>query len=419
MTTTTETTQAAEVSKVRAFLSRRRNILLLVALGLVLLAAARTISGASYLTAAGTVSAAIAAAVPIAMAGLGGLWSERSGIVNIGLEGGMILGSFGAGLIGWQYGGWAGVAAGVTFGLIGGLLHAIASVTFGVDQIISGVAINILALGATQYLASAFLAGVPGGGSTQSPPISSVGDVSVPGVDALLAPVEARGWFLVSDLAGIVRGALTSVSWLTVLAVVLVVATYIILWRTRFGLRLRFCGEDPYAAESLGIKVRLYKYVGVLMSGALAGFGGAFLAVVAANIYREGQTGGRGFVGLAALIFGNWKPGGMAMGATLFGYVDSLQLRSDAGARALILFVAFLLLAAAVYLLWKRRKISWMVTIVLSIAMFWWFMTTTSMPPQVTFVAPYVTTLVVLSVAGTRFRPPKADGVVYRKGEGD
>lgn len=419
MTITATTVPPAGEAKATRRRPSARTIVLLFAGAFILLSLARTLSGAAALTSAGTIAAAVTAAVPIAMAGLGGLWSERSGVVNIGLEGGMILGSFGAGLIGWHYGGWAGVLAGVFFGLIGGLLHAVATVTFGVDQIISGVAINILALGATQYLASALLSGVPGGGSSQSPPIPPVGTVSVPWVGDFLASIEARGWFLVSDLAGVLGGIVVDVSWLTVVAALLFVATYWVLWKTRFGLRLRFCGEDPYAAESLGIRVLRYKYVGVAMSGALAGFGGAFLAVVAANIYREGQTGGRGFVGLAALIFGNWRPGGLAAGAGLFGYIDSLQLRSDSGARAFLLFLAFMLVAAAVYFLWKRRKISWTLTVVLSVALFWWYLSTTSLPPQVTFIAPYVTTLVVLSVAGTRFRPPKADGLVYRKGEAD
>ena len=112
------------------------------------------------------------------------------------------------------------------------------------------------------------------------------------------------------------------------------------LWRTAFGLRLRSCGENPVAAESLGVNVYQYKYIAVIISGALAGLGGAFLAIVAAGIYREGQTGGRGFIGLAAMIFGNWRPGGLAAGAGLFGYTDALQLRSGAEAvHALLLLV--------------------------------------------------------------------------------
>ena len=111
-------------------------------------------------------------------------------------------------------------------------------------------------------------------------------------------------------------------------AVLLFVGTFFVLWRTSFGLRLRSCGESPVAAESLGVNVYRYKYMAVLVSGGLAGLGGAFLAMVASHIYHDGQTGGRGYIGLAAMIFGNWRPGGLPMGAGLFGYTDALQLRS-------------------------------------------------------------------------------------------
>src|SRR5690348_1407446 len=126
----------------------------LMALGLLvfLLSVVRVVSGADDLTSSGTVSAALALSIPIAMAGLGGLWSERAGVVNIGLEGMMIMGTWGAGWAGYQWGPWSGVLAGAAFGAVGGLLHAIATVTFGVDHIVSGVAINILGLGVTQYL---------------------------------------------------------------------------------------------------------------------------------------------------------------------------------------------------------------------------------------------------------------------------
>src|SRR5206468_1205190 len=131
------------------------------------------------------------------------------------------------------------------------------------------------------------------------------------------------------------------VSALTVIAVLLVPATYLLLWRTPFGLRLRSCGENPKAAESLGVNVYLYKYYGVMISGGLAGLGGVFLSMVASSIYREGQTGGRGFIGLAAMIFGNWRPGGLAAGALLFGYTDAAQLRRGSeSVHALLVLVA-------------------------------------------------------------------------------
>jgi len=131
-------------------------ILMIVAGALLLVAAVRVISGSDQLTSEGQVSAALSLAVPIGLAGLAGLWSERSGVVNIGLEGMMILGTFGAGWIGWQSNPWLGLLCGVGFGVLGGLVHAVATVTFGVDHIVSGVAVNLLALGITQYLAKLF-----------------------------------------------------------------------------------------------------------------------------------------------------------------------------------------------------------------------------------------------------------------------
>ncbi len=394
----------------------RYRILMLVALGLVALSAVRTISGAGDLTSGGTVSAALTLAVPIGMAGLGGLWSERAGVVNIGLEGMMILGTFGAGWIGWQHGPWLGLLAAIAFGAVGGLVHAVATITFGVDHIVSGVAINILGLGVTQFMARVLLDGTPGGGQSQSPHIPSLPAPSIPGAADLLNPLEGHHWFLISDLAGILRGLTTNVSVLTLVAVALVVATYFILWRTAFGLRLRACGEDPYAAESLGVKVYLHKYAAVVMSGALAGFAGAYLAIVASGIYREGQTGGRGYIGLAAMIFGNWRPGGLVAGAGLFGYTDAMQLRNADAVHALLLVVAVLLAGLALYALWQRRVVAGVVSAVFALLSLFWYLESDQLPQQITFMTPYITTLLVLALASQRLRMPKADGLVYRRG---
>ena len=145
-----------------------------------------------------------------------------------------------------------------------------------------------------------------------------------------------RHWFVVSDIASVVAAVTTDLSWYVVLVAFLVVGTGWLLWRTTFGLRLRSCGENPAAAESLGVNVYRYKYVAVLVSGAFAGLGGGFLALVSSSGFTSGQTNGRGYIGLAAMIFGNWLPGGTTLGALLFGYTDSLNLRgeSDGGACA-------------------------------------------------------------------------------------
>lgn len=173
---------------------------------LAILATARALSGANELTSIGTIQATLVAAVPIAMAGLGGLWSERVGVVNIGLEGMMILGTFGAGWIGWQHGPWAGVLAGVLMGALGGLIHAIATVTFGVDHIVSGVAINILALGGMAFLGTLLLSGTPGGGESQSPPVRSLGTFDLPGFSQIGSWLGEQGWWLISDLGNVLAG---------------------------------------------------------------------------------------------------------------------------------------------------------------------------------------------------------------------
>ncbi|MEV5413944.1 ABC transporter permease [Thermopolyspora sp. NPDC052614] len=418
-------TEAAPAKPVESAAPRRFRmtwqVLLLGLLGLlVLLSIARVVSGANDITSGGTFNAAIGLAVPIGLAGLGGLWSERAGVVNIGLEGMMIFGTwFGA----WgalQFSNpWAGVIAGAVGGALGGLLHAIATVTFGVDHIISGVAITMLGQGVTQYLSKLIFEGMPGGGETQSPRLPAPERVSIPGIGQPLQSLESHGWFLVSDLAGLLRGITQNVSLFTIVAILLVPLSFWLLWRTAFGLRLRSCGERPVAAESLGVNVYYYKYVAVVISGALAGLGGAFLSLVAAGIYREGQTGGRGFIGLAAMIFGNWRPGGLAGGAALFGYTDALQLRQGgASVHALLLVIALLLVAFAIYQFTRQNRTrAAVITAVCAVAVFVLFAVTDTVPEQFTSFTPHLATLLVLSLASQRLRMPAADGLPYRRGQ--
>jgi simple sugar transport system permease protein len=394
-------------------------ILLALAVLIVVLSVVSALAGAEDLTSSGTIGAALALAVPIGMAGLGGLWAERAGVVNIGLEGMMILGTWGAGWAGYQWGPWTGVLVGVLMGAIGGLVHALATVTFGVDHIVSGVAINILGLGVTQFLSVVAFEGVTGGGESQSPPIADIAEISIPGVAEPLLELQEKQIFLISDIAGIARGLFTGVSLLTVVAILLVIGTYFVLWRTAFGLRLRSCGESPIAAESLGVNVYLMKYVAVIASGAFAGIGGAFLAIVAGNGYREGQTAGRGFIGLAAMIFGNWRPGGLAAGAGLFGYTDALQLRRGGeNVHALLLLVGVLLVGAAIWLAVRRQLLPAVILSGAGALFLVWFLFTDELPEQFTTMTPYVTTLLVLALASQRLRMPAADGQPYRRGEG-
>ncbi|MFI1967356.1 ABC transporter permease [Streptomyces pathocidini] len=400
-------------------------ILLIVAGLLLALSALRALTGADDLTSSGQYGGALGAAVPIGLAGLAGLWSERAGVINIGLEGMMILGTFGAGWIGWQYGPWWAVLAGVGLGALGGLIHAVATVTFGVDHIISGVAVNILALGFAQYLAKMWFgaegsaAAAAGGNDKQSPPMEGLGSFSVPGLSGRLGSVEKHDWFLVSDAAGIVRGLVTEVSWLTLIAAGLFVATFFVLWRSPFGLRLRSCGESPVAAESLGVNVYRYKYAAVLISGGLAGLGGAFLAVVSSHFYQDGQTGGRGYIGLATMIFGNWRPGGVALGAGLFGFTDSLQLRGGGETvHALLLLLAVLLVGLVLWGLRSGRLKQALTAGGIAVLMAVWYLFTDTVPVEVVDATPYVTTLLVLAFAAQRLRAPRAIGKPYRKGQG-
>ncbi|MDX2675553.1 ABC transporter permease [Streptomyces sp. NY05-11A] len=394
-------------------------LLLIIAGVLVLTSAVRLITGADGITSTGQMSTALRLAVPIGLAGLGGLWAERAGVVNIGLEGMMILGTWFGAWAGYQWGPWTGVAFGIIGGALGAVLHAIATVTFNVNHIVSGVAINILALGTTRYLSKFTFEGVQGGSSKQSPPIDSLGTFDIPGLSGWLDTLNEKHWFLISDIAGLVGGLITDLSPLTVIAVALVPGTWWVLWRTAFGLRLRSCGENPIAAESLGVNVYKYKYIAVIISGGFAGLGGAFLSIVASNVYLDGQTAGRGYIGLAAMIFGNWMPGGLALGAGLFGYTDSLNLRGGTtNVHALILLLAILLVFGAAYLAWQKKYVPAVITALVSALMFIWYVGTDEVPRQVVTAAPYVVTLLVLSLSAQSLRMPKADGMPYRKGQG-
>jgi simple sugar transport system permease protein len=384
---------------------------------LLFLAILEQITGAHDLTSSGTIAATLVATTPIMLAGLGGLWSERSGVVNIGLEGMMILGTYGAGYFGYHYGAWAGVAGAVMMGMIGGLLHAIATVIFGVDHIISGVAINIIALGAVQYLASNTFVGLPGGGSTQSPKIPDVPTITIDSLSNKLGDIEDNDTFFISQLASLLRALCTNLSTLVLISLGLLILTWFILWRTSFGLRLRSCGESPVAAESLGVHVLRYKFVAVLVSGGLAGLGGGVLAMVASSNYRDGQTGGRGYIGLAAMIFGNWRPGGLLVGSGLFGYTETLGLRQGGtSVHALLLAVAILALALALNQLRHGDRLAAVVIGVVGIGLGVVYFLIDEVPGDFTRMTPYVITLIVLAFASQRLRMPAADGQIYRKG---
>ena len=391
-----------------------------------LLASIRVITGASELTSTGTASAALLLSVPIVLAALGGLFSERAGVVNIGLEGMMIMGAWAGGVIGSQHGPWAGLIAAVIFGSIGALVHAIATVTFGVDHVVSGVAINIIAAGLVRYLSTLLYKGGSWPGPSQSPGIETIPLNGLPVLSGgqyfgwkspdILGTIANYKWFFISDVASILRGLTGNVSYVTVVAISFVPLAYFILWRTAFGLRLRSAGEAPYAAESLGVNVYAMKYAGVLISGGFAGLGGGFLAIVAASNYQENQVAGRGYIGLAALIFGNYRPGGLMAGAGLFGFADALQLRDSESIHALLLFIVAILLFVAFRKFKGGKQVSALISLASAGLTLWFFFAVDELPGQLVTMTPYIATILVMALASQRLRMPAADGIPYRRG---
>ena len=385
--------------------------------------------GLQRLTSENASGAMLRWSVPILLAGLGGLYSERAGIVNIGLEGMMVLGTW-FGAYGVLVGGpWLGLLYGLVGGAIGGLIHAIATVSFGVDHIVSGVAINLLAPGVVRFLSSEVLVNYSGGSITQSPGIDGLGSVTLPFLAGgtffggetpdILGSIDGWGVFFLSDIAGFMRGFTANVSIFTLLALAAVPATAWLVWKTRFGLRLRIAGEHPTAGESLGVNIIFQKYKGVVISGALSGLGGAFIAMELTGFYREAQTQGRGFIGLAALIFGNWRPGGILVAAFVFGYPFGTALRDLDGrsTHALLLVVVIALGAILVLSIRRQKRLDMILSGVLASGFLVWYLLTDTAPDWLPNTLPFATVLLVLLFAVQRLRMPAADGQIYRKGE--
>ena len=395
---------------------------------LTVLATVRVVADANDLTSSGTVAATLRVSAPLICAGLAALFAERVGIVNIGIEGMMILGTWFGGFGAWKYGPWVGLLLGILGGSLGGLVHAVATVRFNVDHVISGVAINILAGGATKFLSAQTFVGHQGGGLSQSPaqkaPIPSINVPFLSGgrlfgwqsPDALRW-IERRHWFLISDVSNLVRGLTRDLSLATLIVLALVPVSAWVLWRTRFGLRLRSSGEAPAAAASLGVNIPRLRYMGMAISGGLAGLGGAFLSIVAANVFREGQTGGQGYIGLATTIFGNWRPTGVLGGAMLFGFATALRLRDVKNIPALFLVVAIALLIIAVIAFRRGRHVAGTVAAVFGVLAAVGFATIDEIPQSLTFMTPHLITLIVLATATQRLRPPAHAGLPYREGD--
>jgi general nucleoside transport system permease protein len=260
------------------------------------------------------VSLTLVFTTPLLFAALGGMFSERSGVVNIGLEGMMLMGAFFGAWGADKTDGWVGgLAIAVLAGTALALLHAYFSIHLRSDQIVSGTAINFLALGITGYLFNDIYGEA---GTPNLPGVPNLDDIV--GLHWLQSiPPQSLGTFLYDSFS--------SVNLLTVVALVLVPITYVFMFKTAIGLRIRSCGEHPRAADTVGIDVYAVRYASVATSGALAACGGAFLSIGYVHSFSENMTAGRGFIALAALIFGNWRPFGV-LGATLmFGFASALS----------------------------------------------------------------------------------------------
>ncbi|MBE0695060.1 MAG: ABC transporter permease [Aquamicrobium sp.] len=298
----------------------------------------------------GMFQASIVRAVPIALGALAGVLSERVAVVNIAVEGMLLAGAFTGALVGSLLGGWGGIAAAILVGGLLGFLLAALVVTYRVDQIIAGVVINMFVLGVTSYVSTQvfqqyrFLNNAPVFRSFDIP---------------LLADIPVIGPVLFQQNI-FVYGAMVMVA----------VATYYLFY-TRSGLRARAVGEHPKAADTLGIDVYRIRYVNVTIAGMVAGFGGAFLTLGLVGRFDENMTGGRGFIALAAMIFGRWHPVGALMAALIFGFADSLQQK-----------MALL---------------------------------RTPIPSEFLAMAPYIATIVVVAGLIGRARAPAADGKAYIK----
>jgi simple sugar transport system permease protein len=335
---------------VRGF-GKRMNLVLAIVVGFTVFSFITWAAAGKSLNLAGMLSASVLLAVPITLGAFSGVLCERAGVVNIAIEGMMLMAAMVGALVGSVTNSmWIGLLAAISSSLIMALIHAVLSIKYKINQIISGTVINIFATGMTSFLSAKFLQTYQ---ELNNPPIFP--RVPIP----LLADIPIIGpLFFNTNL-------------FVYLMYVLLIVIQVALFRTRWGLRMRSVGEHPKAADTLGINVFRTRYMAVLLGGLVAGIGGAFFTLGSVGRFDEGMTAGKGFIGLAAMIFGNWTPIGSFLAGLLFGFSDAVATRLT--------------------------------------------LLGTGIPIQLMAIAPYVTTMVVLAGVVGRGHTPAADGEPYNK----
>jgi general nucleoside transport system permease protein len=299
------------------------------------------------------IASTVRLSTPLILAALGGMYSERGGVINIALEGIMLAGAFTAAAVtAFTHNPWVGLTAAASAGFAVSFIHAVASIAFRADQVVVGTAINIMFLGVPALLSGALFSST--GSTPQLKREYTLPDWRIPVIDRI----------------PLLNQLLSGHKPIVYLALALVPISYLVLFRTRFGLRLRAVGENPEAADTAGISVSKMRYAGVLLSGVLAGIGGAYLSIGQNSLFTRNMTAGRGFIALAALIFGKWHPVGAFLACMLFGLADAVSIRMQG---------------------------------------------VVPIPVQVIQLIPYVLTLVVLAGFIGRAIPPRAIGVPYAK----
>jgi simple sugar transport system permease protein len=330
---------------------RYTNLMLGLVVGLFIISFLTWAASGQSLNLVGLLNTSLSRAVPITLGALSGVLCERAGVVNIAIEGMMLFGALSA-TVGASLTGnlWMGVLAGVATGALLALVHALFSIRYMVDQIVSGTVINIFSVGMTSYISSKFL--------RQYDHLNNPGTFR-PFAIPVLSDIPVLGPILFNN------------NMFVYAMFALLFLLHFGLYYTRWGLRLRSVGEHPKAADTLGINVFRTRYMAVTLGGMMAGFGGAFFSLGSVGRFDEVMTAGRGFIGLAAMIFGNWNPFGAFGAGLLFGFADSLQ------SRIAILGIPI--------------------------------------PSQFLLMVPYIATMIVLAGVVGRGEMPAADGQPYKK----